>query len=854
MYSLRLLGGISLEGPSGPLSGRLVQRRRLAILAILAAARDKGVTRDKLVGYLWSETPLGGARHLLADSIYVLRGGLGEAAIESFGETIHLNRLVVGSDVSAFEEALDRADLEEAIGLYAGPFLDGFYISDAPEFEHWVDSERQRLAGDYAHALESLAEANEEAGNHSSAVERWRQLTAHDPSNSRVAVRLMQALAAAGDPANALQHAQEHARVLQEELDIEPPTEVLVFAERLRQESGECGPPPRPRPGFPPPSAPEKAAPAQPADAPDTRGRQRVSTILLHSKSGRFALGAIVIGAALVAGLLMRDGVSVSVEQKSIAVLPFENLTPDPENDYLAAGFHEEVIGQLAKVGTLRVIGRTSVLEYEGNPKDLRLIADDLDVDHVLEGSVRTEGDRLRFSAQLVDARHGRHLWAESYDRERTDILDIQEDVALNIARALEAELTTGERERIAARPTQSAEAYDLYLRGNEHLRDGELGPAERMYTRAIELDPDFALAFAMLSHTHAAAYYYGSDGTPERLAKAREAVDRALELQPDLPEGHRALGRYHYMGFREFERALEEYTIALQHQPNDAETHRYLGLTLRRLGRWEEALDHLERASELNPRYWPVHMNLASTYAAMGFYADADRHVGQCIELQPLNVEHYGARAALHLRWKGDTDEALRILRQWQEISHDTDFVPSSGPLFRCLHEHYKDVLRGHTLATFDDPFQYYYLKAQSYEMTGDVELSRAYYDSARVIGEERLDRLVYSPRPRSWFEMQLALVYAGLGRKEDAIRAGKAAVEVVQDPVEGPNRRESLAQVYVRLGEYDAAIEELLYVCSTPLTPFSCGESLRIDPVWAPLRDNPRFQALLAKYHQPD
>jgi TolB-like protein/DNA-binding SARP family transcriptional activator len=839
MYSLRLFGGISVEDPWGPLSGRVTQRRRLALLALLGAARDKGISRDKLVGYLWPESDSDGARHLLADSIYVLRGALGEEAIESSGDTVRLSPDVVHSDLEAFASALERGDLEAAVRAYGGPFLDGFFISDAREFENWVEGERQRLAAEYGGALESLAEGAEGTEDHAGAAEWWRHLAVHDPYNSRVVLRRMKALAAAGDPANAIQCAREHEALLRQELGIEAP-EVTALAALLQQEP-VSGPPMQ---GGPPVGL--EAEPAVAAVAVAYPERQRRLHVIPSGWSGRLAAASAAVAVLAVAWLLLRDGGAGSAEPKSIAVLPFENLTPDPENDYLAAGFHEEIIGQLAKVGTLRVIGRTSVLEYEGNPKDLRLIADELGVDHVLEGSVRSDGDRLRISAQLVDARHGRHLWAESYDRQRIDILDIQEDVALNIARALEAELTPGERGRLAARPTQSPEAYDFYLRGNEHFRDEELGVAERMYRRAIELDPDFALAHALLSRIHSSVYYFGSDPTPQRLARAKEAIDRALELEPDLAEGHRALGRYHYMGFRDFEGALQHYTTALRYSPNDSETHRNIGLTLRRLGRWHEAREHLERAADLDPRYWAVHMNLGSTYAAMGFEAEADQQIGQCIELQPLSVEHYAARASLQLRWKGDTDEALQTLRQWQEISHDADFVPN-GALFRCLHDHYRDVMRSHTLATFDDAFQYYDLKAQSYELTGEDAFRQAYYDSARIVGEERLQRLTYSPRTRSRFEIQLALVYAGLGREDDAVRAGKAAVELVKDPVEGPNRRAMLAQVYVKLGLLDAAIEELQYACSVNA---NCGGAvLGLDPVWDPLRDDPRFKSLLGR-----
>jgi len=246
MYSLRLFGGLALEGPSGPLTGRAAQRRRLALLAMLGTAGEKGVSRDKLAGYLWPESDETAARHLLSDSLYVLHRALGEDAILAMGEFLRLNPEVVWCDVVAFEAAIRRQKLEEAVDLYAGPFLDGFYLGAVGELDQWVETERRRLADAYAKALESLAERAESASQHTVAAGWWKQLAAHDPYNSRVVLRLMQALAAAGDPANALEYARVHELRVRDELGIEPPEDLRAYAERLRKEPVQVSKAPEP--------------------------------------------------------------------------------------------------------------------------------------------------------------------------------------------------------------------------------------------------------------------------------------------------------------------------------------------------------------------------------------------------------------------------------------------------------------------------------------------------------------------------------------------------------------------------------------------------------------------------------
>ncbi len=237
MFTLRLLGGLTLHGPSGPLSGRVAQRRRLALLALLGVAGEKGLSRDKLAGHLWAESDETHARHLISDSLYVLHRALGTDAIIAAGEFLRLNREAVSCDVAAFEEALAGGNLESAVRLYAGPFLDGFYVGAAGEFDAWVEAERERLADLYASALKSLAERAEAAKDYEAAAEWWKRLVAHDPYNSRAVLRVMQVLAAAGDRANALEHYRAHELRLREEFDIEPDEELRVLAEGLKKEA-----------------------------------------------------------------------------------------------------------------------------------------------------------------------------------------------------------------------------------------------------------------------------------------------------------------------------------------------------------------------------------------------------------------------------------------------------------------------------------------------------------------------------------------------------------------------------------------------------------------------------------------
>lgn len=857
MYSLRLLGGISLEGPSGPLSGRVVQHRQLAVLALLAMAREKGCSRDKLVGYVWPESREVRARHLLADSVYLLRKSLGDDVVGTSGDVLRLNPDIIGADAVAFRESLERGNLEAAVELYGGPFLDGFFADGSPELEHWVEVERRDLADQYATALEELAAEAEETEDFSQATVWWRRLAAHDPLNSRVVLRLMQALVAAGDPANALQIAHEHADYLKREFELEPPPELASFVERLRNGALAGKLVLDAATLTPTTAARRERVAARPITATGIVGPAR--------KYRPVAAGLVTLAILLIAVLARQVLTSraTRADRTSIAVLPFENLTGDPEKDYLAAGFHEEVISQLTKIEGVRVIARSSVMEYADNPRNPRIVAEALDVDHILEASVRAEGQRLRITAQLIDPKSGGHLWVENYDRTRGDLLDVQLDIALRIAESLRAQLTPEELARIEARPTDNQEAYDYYLRGLTFETNFKLLQAEQMYERAVALDPDFAVALARLGYvsTHLVLLWghlkAERHSNAERLSNARAAIERALEIEPDLFEAY--IARYAYLAgpLREYEASLGALERARQLRPGDAEVYRRLGLVMRRMGRFEEAVRYLERALELSPRYRSLLINAATTAIWMRDFERAQHYIERGFAISPDDGTLQLYQALLYVNWTGNSDSAWLAYGRWAKSKRTS--VPREvrfhwRAVWRSLHGHYREPMRQHTLATFGrDTLEYYYLKALSYLATGERGLASAYSDSGRVVEESILQNV---PRDtpfgeRRYRSNELAILYAGSGRTADAVKFAKEGIELLpvsRDAIEGPMRLMTLAEVYAICGEYDAAIDVLERLLSIPSA--TSAMQLRLDPIWDPLRDHHRFQQLLERY----
>ncbi len=541
MFRLRMLGGFAMEGPGGSVLPPLPQRRAEAVLAVLAVCGDMGCTRDRLIALLWPERDQARSRHGLRDALHDIRRALGPAALRSGGDRLKLDPAAVTSDVAEASQALASGRRADAVELFGGPLLDGFHVESAPEFERWLDAERARLGREHLEAIERLAKGAEGAAAWEEAARWWARAVEHDPLNSHLVLRQAEALATLGDRANAIKAADAHVRRLREEMDLEPDGEVVARIEGIRR-GVLVAPPARPAmPGASPP--PERAATSSEGAAPAPR---------LERPLPRWAPWAALTMLGVLLGVLAVRArghpAPTRYPRTAIAVLPFQNLSPDWAHAYFAVGLHDELLAQLAKVAALRVVGRTSVGTYRDTSKPLRQIGEELAVGSIVEGSVQVVGNRLRVIVQLVDPVTETDLWAEHYDRTVDEAFAVQSDIAQCIVAAVGATLESAEASAIAAAPTLNAEAYQLYLQGLEYWRrPREIGArleiAQQLFRQALALDPSFALAHAALSLVDAEMYLNLGDPSPARAGMQRAEADTALRLAPDLPRAHLAMG-----------------------------------------------------------------------------------------------------------------------------------------------------------------------------------------------------------------------------------------------------------------------------------------------------------------------
>ncbi len=541
-----------------------------------------------------------------------------------------------------------------------------------------------------------------------------------------------------------------------------------------------------------------------------------------------------------------------------IVVLPLENVGP-AENAYFTAGITDEITSRLASVSALQVISRTTALQYDRAEKTAQQIGAELGVDYLLDGTVRWstgDGDqnRVRVTPQLTRAADGTTIWSDRYDRVIDDIFAVQSEIAAEVIRKLDIALLEPEREALAAGRTQNIEAYRAYLRGMDYAGRREpdletLQLAEQMFTRAVELDPQFALAWVELSEVHSRMHLWKKDSGPERLEKARRAAARALEIDPDLPEGHRALAYYHFWGHQDHQAALAEFEIAMQALPNDSQLIEGVGYIRRRQGRFEEAVANLERALEFQPQSDWITAELAETYSFMRRYEEADRYYQRAITLVPDQPVPYQRRAVNYLLWRGDVDAARRTLEEMpRQLLTGSLFawyrVEVAARNDRAAIEAIKKV-RPETQLIGIDGISYPrdLLYALGYRRLGEHELAKTLFENARGMLERRLPPGVVDPRMR----IALGITYAALGRKEDAVRAGLEAIEESpsEDPYVGPHFIEHLAAIYVMVGDHEAAIERLEHLLSIP--SMMSVPLLKLEPKWDPLRQLPRFQALV-------
>ena len=598
---------------------------------------------------------------------------------------------------------------------------------------------------------------------------------------------------------------------------------------------------------------------AAPASA-KTRGRLAVPSWL-----------AIVVGILLTAsiGLLLWPRIHRPAEPtgtRMLAVLPFKNLGA-PGDEYFADGLTEEITSRLAGVSSLGIISRTSADQYKNTHKTVRQIGQELGVGYVLEGSVRWEkspdgSSRVRVTPQLIRVSDDRHLWADRYDAVIAEVFEVQSHIADRVIAAMGLALEEPQRRALEDRPTTNLEAYDFFLRGKDYYGRGyereDLENAIRMYQRAIELDSTFARAYAALSEAHSARYWFFYDRSKAPLDRAKAAADKALQIRPDLPDAHIALGYYHYWGKLDYRRALEEFDIVRERQPNNGDLVLAIAAVQRRQGVWDSAVTNFRKAVELDPRSGVTRFNLGETYGLIRDYDRALRTFDEAIAIIPDWATPHVLKAATLLRSGASVEDARRVL---QSAAQGIDFGKlvdattsansvsnfATAPIFLLTTDTANHAaLERLSLPAFADTAGYYEVKAELYQQKRRPGLSAAYFDSARVV----LEALVQEQPEEASFHGRLGLTYAYLGRGAEAIREGQTAVRLLplsREAYRGANLIAALALIYTITGRQSEAIDRLEHLLTIP-GPLS-RPLLRVDPRWAPLRDNPSFQRLVAE-----
>ena len=614
MLKLRLLGNAALEHQTSSIAGRAVQPRRIALLAVLGLAPRRSVSRDKLVALLWPESDTEQARHLLSVAVYELRKALGESVIITSREEVTLSA-DLAIDAVEFDQAVAAADYQRAVGLYGGPLLDGFHISDAPDFEHWVDGERSHLARRYAEALEKLAHEREAHGDRAGALAAWRKLVAHDPYSARSVCGLMLALEATGDRTGALQQARAHGVLLREEFGAQPDPDVEALAARLRSSPRNAAVPAPPLRTPPAPPTP-LAGPATPRT---------------HKRYIGGAAVALVAVVGLLFWLARGRGDKGPPAMPAIAVLPFVNVSATDSTAIFSDGLSDEIINALSRVSWIRVASRNSAFVFRG-PRDVREVARLLGVDHVLEGTVRVAGARIKVTAQLVSAGDGLEVWSEEYDRavQMADLISMQEEIAQAVVGALAARFDQDmPAPRLVHTSTDDVQAFELFVAGRHfyHRRTvPDLQRALLYFDSAIARDPNYALAHASKAEVYAllGAYDYGALPPRVAFAAARTAAERALAIDPNLAEAHNALASVLFNYEWDWAAAEREFRRAIELSPGYAIAHHWYSLLLHCAGREREALQTVMRARELDPLSPVIGTALARHYYLAGRLDDA--------------------------------------------------------------------------------------------------------------------------------------------------------------------------------------------------------------------------------------
>jgi serine/threonine protein kinase/tetratricopeptide (TPR) repeat protein len=594
-----------------------------------------------------------------------------------------------------------------------------------------------------------------------------------------------------------------------------------------------------------------------------SRGRKWIR----RNPTSALLVASLVALASAAGWIVWKSGFVQRPVTMGIAVLPFENLSDEKEQGFFADGVQDDILTKLAKVADLKVISRTSVMEYRGK-RNIRQIGDVLRVSHVLEGTVRRSNGKVHVNAQLIETRSDTHVWAEEYDRDLNDVFAVETEVAQSIASRLKAKISASEKLAMAERPTKDLAAYDLYVRATLLIDKAAFGDGEErakdslqavdLLNQAVARDPGFFLAYCRLSEAHDDVYLYGLDRTPNRLALAKAAIDAAFRLKPDSGEAHLALAGHLYHGYFDYDRARDELAIALRTLPNKARIFDWSGAIDRRQGRWHDAVRNFERAMELDPRNVRILTAAAVTYRCLRDYGQARGVYDRIISLQPKNIENYRL-------WRAWTEILERAdLRPAQAVV-EKNFTDNSAPLRASGRWCFFPAFWGRNPVAADNAlaaitgndfsargnavvFTRAYAKGLVARMKGDEDGARATFSAART-EQEKFVRT----QPDSFMQgaalCLLGLIDAALGKKQEALSEGRHAMELLpltKNAYDGADIVYFYAAICAQVGERDMAVEQLKTVAKIPAGAHY-GE-LRLDSFWDPLRGDPRFQKIVA------
>jgi len=581
----------------------------------------------------------------------------------------------------------------------------------------------------------------------------------------------------------------------------------------------------------------------------------------------RYSLVAMAIGALIVVGATVlfftarttfrtatgrTETASVStppIQEKSIAVLPFQNLSDDKSNAYFSEGIQDEILTRLSKVAALKVISRTSTMKYKSEPENLREVGKQLGVAHILEGSVQKVANAVKVNVQLIRAATDEHLWAESYNRKLDDVFGVEGEVASAIADQLNAKLTGAEQKAVAEKPTENAAAYDVYLRAVAIDNAGNLDTTKRvadLYAEAVRLDPQFALAWARLAVARSYLYFNGIDLDKNSGAAVKDAAVRAISLQPDLGEAWLAKGVYRYRVLRDFQGALQSYEEALRRLPNSALVLAQMAHLERRLGQADVAQKHYQAAAQLDPRNIDILLTLADSFQSVRRYDEARRIVDRVLEMSPGNEAALAAKA-FSFQAQGRLNEAAEILAKAPANSQD-DSLAFARVAQLCDERRFEEAIaqiQQHTPAAFANDPRTLTLLGYCQKFTGHEDEARATLTRAASAMKPTPDSVVLVDARQ--LPCYLAWVYAFLGEKEKALEQARHAInDYESDALSKPFAEASLAIVEAQVGDIDSAISALPHLLEVP-NGETCGD-LQLNSLWDPLRRDPRFEKLCA------